>query len=297
MCLLFGKNPFVGSISDTGNLSQIYLDGVLDVSVAKSLNVSSTDLNIGSTGTLNFFLGSMLDIRLYDGILDSTAVSALYSAGPETSSALEATMYTHVADLTWDAVSGATTYKITKNENGAGEEDVDDTITETLITVANLTPGTPYEFKLYTDLDLINDELSVTDSTPSIDPTSVGDLLVRFSNNLVDLKAFSGTAVDEIDSTLRDVLVTGDEVVTSLGNTVFVADSETLDVPRIGANILTPFDALSGSTQSATVEFEDISTNEITYDESSNEVISDSTNYPVGSYFVTGSYKVRVKEF
>ena len=292
-------NHVTAVFSDGGNSSQIYINGTLSVSTVKSVNTAASyPLYIGFYGenSINYLTGCMTDMRFYDDLLDSTAILALYNDGPEVAASLGAVMYTHVADLTWDAVSGASTYRITSDENSSGEVDVDDTITGTSITVPNLVPGTSYEFKLYSDLDPLVSALNTTDSTPAVDATSVQSLLTRFSNNLVELSSISTNALNDIDSSLRDVLSTGEVLETSIGETVFVADTDTLIIPSIGVSVLTPFDELAGSSQQATVTLSDSSTNVVTYDETTNEIISNGENVPVGSYTVIGGYKVSVKE-
>lgn len=286
----------------TGNLSKIYINGVESQNVSNGKNIntnSNAPLYIGRYGEVASSVGltgCMVDMKFYDDFLDDAAILALYTAGPDVAPSLDAVMYTHVADITWDAVSGASTYRITSDENSSGEVNVDDGITGTSITAKNLVPGTSYEFKMYSDLDPLVAVSTTTGSTPVVDATSVESLLTRFSNNLVDLADSSSMALDDINSSLRDVLSTGEVVQTSLGDTVFVEDSDTLAIPPIGANVLTSFDGSLGSSQIATVTLDDASTNIITYDETTNEIISNGTNVEVGSYTVIGGYKVSVKE-
>lgn len=285
--------------NDTGNLSQIYVNGSLSVSGSKTVNTASGyDLYIGLYGEIGneYLMGCMLDMRFYDSALDAAAILSLYNAGPEVANSLEAVMYTHIADLTWDPISGASTYAVTQDENSSGEIEIANSISETSLTAINLTPGTPYEFKIYTDSSPLVSDLSLSTSTPVVDSTSVDALLTRFSNNLVDLSESSESAIEDIDSTLRTVLDTGDVVETSLGETVFVSDSESLLIPSVGGNVLTPFDENAGTGQTTTILFDDTSTNIFTYNEATNELISDGSSFPVGSYTVVGKYKVTVSE-
>ena len=286
----------------TGNLSKIYINGVESQNVSNGKNIntnSNAPLYIGRYGEVASSVGltgCMVDMKFYDDFLDDAAILALYTAGPDVSPSLDAVMYTHVADITWDAVSGASTYRITSDENSSGEVNVDDGITGTSITARNLVPGTSYEFKMYSDLDPLVSVSTTTGSTPVVDATSVGSLLTRFSNNFVELSESSSMAIDDINSSLRDVLSTGEVVHTSLGETVFVEDSDTLAIPSVGASVLTPFEASLGSSQIATMTLDDASTNIVTYDESTNEIIYDGNNVAVGSYAIIGGYKMNVKE-
>ena len=293
-------NHVTAVFHDAGDLSQIYINGTLAVSAQKGLSTSPNyPLYVGYYGEerRNHFKGCMTDMRFYDDALDAAAILALYSDGPATPPTLESVMYTHVADLTWDAVSGASSYRITAgDESVAGEVVVDLSASGTSATVPNLAPGNSYEFKLYTDLDPLVSAASTTDSTPAVDATSVESLLSRFSNSLVLLSIFSSAALGDINSSLRDALSTGEVVGTKLGETIFVQDSDTLTIPSVGAAVLTSFDASAGSSQTATVTLSDSSSVVVTYDETANEIAANGSIVAVGSHAVVGGYKVSVRE-
>lgn len=98
---------------------------------------------------------------------------------------------------------------------------------------------------------------------------------MRSSNDLTGISVYSVDAVDSIESTFRDVLATRDVLVTSLGDTTFlVADS--------GNRVCTPFEQSAGTL---TVTFNEVDTTS-SHHEKNNEVVSDSTSYPVEGYFV-----------
>lgn len=110
--------------------------------------------------------------------------------------------------------------------------------------MAFITPDSSYVFSLYTDLNLISPIKSSIFFTPSVDTVSVTSLVSRLSN---DLTSLSETALDEIQSSLRDVFTTGDLVTLPTGQYVFVEDAGTVEnVP--GYDMLTSFDASSASS-------------------------------------------------
>ena len=66
-----------------GSTSIIYIDGVSAASLSVGLNTStSDDLFIGQANPGEYLNGILSDFRFYDGVLDATAVSDIYAAGP-----------------------------------------------------------------------------------------------------------------------------------------------------------------------------------------------------------------------
>lgn len=111
-----------------------------------------------------------------------------------------------------------------------------------------------------------------------------------------DLTLLNETALDHIDPLLNAVLRTGEVVNTPIGETIFVADAESLVISDVNELVLTPFQNSDGSGQSVSIVLPDASTKTISYDETTNAVVSESTNFAVGTYFVVGGLKVNVKE-
>ena len=202
-----------------GSTSIIYIDGVSAASLSTSAVNTSTsdDLFIGQANPGEYLNGILSDFRFYDGALDATAVSDIYAAGPLDINLLSVTMYTNVADISWGAVSGATTYTLTEKKDAGDDVVIADAISETTFTSYNLTPGSSYEYNLYTDLDLVTPESTIIDTALSVNTMSVTGLLTRLSN---DLSILDTSSIDDIELELRNILDTGDEVVlnNSTGN-------------------------------------------------------------------------------
>lgn len=273
----------------------LYVDGVLEITAARPLNTqTSSDLVIGSLNsnlTTSPYTGCQLDFRLYNGALDATAIADIYAAGPHDRNLISATMYTHLADITWSAVSGATTYTLTQTEDSGDPVTIVYDTTDLTFTSYNLTPGSSYEYNLYTDLDLLIPESTTTESALAVDTTSVTDLMIRLGN---DLTLIDEISVDDIESELRNVLSTGDEVSFASGGSIFVQDADTIEfIP--GKDVLTPFVPILTS-QAVTVTTAEGDSSAISYNQILNQVTVDSTILDIGQYAVVGKYKVKVIE-
>ena len=279
-----------------GTTSKGYLDGVQGFSVAKSLFTVATDLGIGidpTGGSTIQYNGYMTDYRIYDDALDATAVGTLFSTGPSIGFTLSATMYTHLADLTWGTVSGATNYTITQTEDAGPETTIVSETVDSVVTYETL-PGSAYIYNIYSDLDLVTPAATISETADLVTTVTVQELLTRISN---DLTTLTETALVEIDGELRNALTTGDVVLTDEGNATFVSDADTLTLPPgYIEKVLVPFDTSSGASQTVTITLPDASSEVFTYDDGADEVISGAVNYAVGEYFKSGTYKVTVTE-
>ena len=293
----------VAITADSGT-SKGFLDGVQEYSESKSLSTAVTDLGIGidTTGGSTFrYDGYLLDYRVYDAALDVTALGVIFAAGPEVGFFITATMYTHLADLEWGGVvDGASTYTVTQTEDAGPETIILDAVTDSLIVITSDTlPGSSYVYSIYSDLDLVTPAATTAETADLVTTLTVQNLLTRISN---DITTLTETAATEIDGELRNALVTGDVLVTDIGDATFVSEGGTLALPFGPVEkVLLPFDmgALPVDEQTVTITLPDASSEIITYDETApgeGEVISNMTNYAVGEYFKSGTYKVTVTE-
>ena len=255
-----------GSIS-ASSLSSITLTGET-VSYIQILGPSNTgpNLNVLSTG------------------------SSTYNITTELS--FEATTYTHLADLTWPEISGATEYTIRQIQDGSDEEDV--LKTSLLLGTVELENSSLYVFNLYSDLDLINLHATLSVTPETVSDASVATLMTRIGN---DMSIFENqTVLDEVESTFSNVLSTGDLVTLPSGLiSTYVENSDTLTVETLNltnpSRILTGF-STSGTNQEISVTLPDSTTATLIYDELLNEVNS----VAVGSKLVLNGYVATVKE-
>jgi len=290
----------VAITADSGT-SKGFLDGVQEYSEGKSVSTDVTDLGIGidTTGGSTFqYDGYLLDYRVYGAALDVTALGVIFAAGPEVGFFIKATMYTHLADLEWGGVvDGASTYTVTQTEDAGPETTILDAVTDSSIVITSDTlPGSSYVYSIYSDLDLVTPILTINETADLVTTLTVQNLLARISN---DITTLTETALTEIDGELRNALVTGDVLVTDIGDATFVSDAGTLALPFGPVEkVLVPFDTGEGGSQTVTITLPDETDEILTYVVSpgEGEVISDGVNYAVGEYFKSGTYKVTVTE-
>lgn len=281
------------AITYDGSTITLYVNGVSAGSNTTTLVTGTSDLTIGSIGNSFRFVGEMSDFRIYDGVIDAATVAALYIDGPNGDvPRLSVTMYTHLADLEWEEVDGASSYTVTSSRDSGPEETLV-TTPNTTHEELNLTPDSSYEFKVYSDLDPVEPAYTTTSLALTLNAVNVDSFIDRLGN---DLTLVNDTTLGEIEPFFNSVLTTGEVVNTSIGSTVFVENSGTVTIDEPEEVFLTSFEETLGTGQNITVVLPDTSNSVIGYDESVNEVTSASTNYPVGSHFVLGGRKVTVKE-
>ena len=281
-----------------GTTLTVYINGVLETTAAVSpMDPTSTGwfaIGYPTNTTAGTYDGRMSDFRVYDDALDSSAVSQLFSDGPNPPVPdLVLTAYTHLIDIEWLVFTGASTYHLKYIKDSGTEQDLT-TTAELSYTAMNPAPGYSYEIRVYTDLDLGTPVYTETTVTPIVDSTSVDNLMQRLDNNLTLL---SSEAVGQIDTLLSTVLATGDTVITSVGITTFVQNNEIFTLPDVQKEaLLTSFDQSSGAGQSVSVVLPDSSTTVVSYDEISNEVEVGGTSYAIGTSFISGGVKVTTED-
>ena len=279
---------------DSSSTMKTYINGVNDINVSTpGINTGSGDLSLGRdpiNSNLNEFEGYMLDYRAYDTALDLADITTIYNDGPRDlyKVNLEATMYTHLADIVWSSISNASTYTLTQTVPG-GEITILDNSTELLFTTTALVPNTSYQFNLYTNLDLVTPAFTITETTPVIDATSSSELSTRMGNDFTDLGNFNP---EEIQAFLKDMFSTQDIVTMSSGKYVFVEDTDSINFVLNSdvEGILTPFEPSDGSGQNFTLD-----SSTVNYNETLNEVTIGSNTLSTGGSSVFNGYKVTMK--
>lgn len=273
---------------------KIYINGVLRGGYNKNLTLADTDMRLGDdiTDSSQNWGGRMLDVRAYDFPFTADNVTNLYNGGVlyENFTSLTATMYTHLADLSWIPLPNVSSYNLRRITNGGPEEEIRSSIAEGSYVLYDIIPSSSYVFNVYSDDDPTTPLASTTGTSPLVDTASTSLLMSRLSN---DLSVLPQSSIDEFDSLLRDVLQTGDKVTLKNGEEfVFVEDSGALIAV---SNVLTPFSQTSGSSQAITLNVNG-NDKSISYDETKNEVTLDGVTAGSGEYFVLDNYKVVVEE-
>lgn len=202
------------------------------------------------------------------GVVEGVTTYRIVTRG--TASTLSVQMYKSAADLTWDSVPGASTYTLTQTLVTNGLESVAADETEQLsFTTRRLLPGSSYQFKLYTDLDLMN---------------PVGTI--------------SGTTL-AADVSLNDVFETGDSIklnipgFRSMGGAKFVRRGGRVEYTP-GVPLAFAFDPDSGPGQSATLGLTGDTDVTVSFDEGTSEVSVDGVTCAVGGYVVVDGKKMSV---
>ena len=209
---------------------------------------------------------------------------------------ISAEMYTHLADLTWDSVSGATTYRVTQQQDGGTETDVitDSTDLTGTVFVEN---GSTYVFSLYVDSDITSTAVTATVTPSVVSEASVTLLSARLSNDftLLDENAIIEIE-DHISSSLTHLDTVNTRVSTGTGETKFestyLGPSEITSVDE--GSYMFSFTDATGAGQTTTMVTPDAVSNEITYDNINSEITFDGTNYAAGTSFIIGGMRAIV---
>ena len=276
------------AMATSGGTTILYINGIAQTTVSNTLGTvnSSNPYKYlgGSTGGF-YFLGNMSDFRIYDYQLSGTELLDIYSGGPDLT-IFESVPYTHAIELTW--------YVLISTDVKVKQDNVDIyTGVDTSYVTYNVVPGNTYSFDL---LDASDDSvlLSISVTTPSLSSTSVADFLEYMSN---DLTSLSSTIRGEIDEYLGSSLTHLDRIKTRVTNGRLSTDSYMTFIGRdqvinVGTGkYLLPFSPVDGSGQSTSINLMNV-----TYNESSDQVILDGEELSTGNYIANGIYKITVLE-
>lgn len=222
----------------------------------------------------------------------SASPTLVYDDMEPATGSITATSYTHICDLSWDAVSGATSYRLTQTPDGESETTILDSSSALLYNALNLSPNTSYTFNLYTNLDTETPVYTVTETTPSISSASVLSLLTRITN---DITSLSDTAVSEIEVILSSILSTDDVLTTSLGDAIFIANSGSFVSSGEAQNVLTPFQTSLGPGQSINITLGSI-VYTVNYDNATDKITFNGSKYSIGDDLVIGNYRINIRD-
>lgn len=230
-------------------------------------------------------------------VLSNVTTSSTYTITTiEPVPVIEATMYTHLADITWDEISGVSAYRITQSQDGGTETDIitDTTDLSGSVFVENTSS---YVFSVYTDDSQIVSAISTTYTPSIINEASVTLLVSRLSN---DLTSLTETAILEIEDHISSSLTHLDNVKTRVStgtgetvlDSIYLGGSETTSVEE--GSYLFSFTDATGSGQTTTMVTPDSVVNEITYNETTSDIIFDGTSYGPGESFIMGGLRAVV---
>lgn len=271
------------------------------VSSAKTVNVPTrVEFDLPESNTVEyatFFKQSSSEAYIDDSltVLDSD-VSAVYDytgTNQKFPAPIQVIMYTVLADIIWTAIPAASSYRLTYVKDAGVEVELVASTTGTQTIVHKIVPGSSYEVRLYTDLDLLTPARSVSGVAPLVDVTSVGDVMHRIGN---DLTLLPDESISLIAQYIPSSTTTGTKITTVLGKASVVRNSDNITIPSAGGALLTEFSDSLGSEQSITVTLPDASSTTLSYVDANDTILAESVEYGAGEYFVVGEYKVEVQK-
>lgn len=284
------------AITYDGTDVTIYVNGVQKSTTSYVAN-SSGSMQVGYVG-INpsfplYFEGLMSDFRVYDVALSPSEIFSLFTGPTFTFTPWS----THV-ETEWINITGATSYRLTK-DSGSGESIAVDNTTSSNGVFHNLVPNTTYTWKLYYSTDGTNYIFFGEDSTSTLSDTlENSNLTIFLTNGVYDLSFLNNTTFTILNKYINSSLTTGDKIVYNfpgLNETklTVVTRGSTSTIPE-GEAILFPFDQSDGSSQSSTLELSDTSTVLVSYDDSTNTINIEGEIYGIGDYFVLDGMKATV---
>lgn len=285
-----------------GATAKMFVNGVLGDTDTVTMNTLADLHSLGATyGVGTGFQGRMCDYRIYDSALTDAEIASIHTTGPVLAVTLDVTMYTHIAQLSWADVSGASSYEIRMVEDGGDEEVVGTNLTNTELIVYDLLTGSTYDFTLYSNLDpnVVASNMGI--SPPVLDATTSDNTLTFLGN---DLTLVDESTVAGLQPFLGSFLLTEEQITSRVeyrgilnkkSSISFVKDSETISIVT-NSTVLTPFVFGGSSGQSVNLELSDTTSTPVTYDESTGSITVNSVVYPPGSRFVLDGKSVKVAE-
>lgn len=315
---LYGTTPVntgewfhvVNRFNDTGNVLDIYINGVLEISESKALSTRDTDFEIGGTteyGASLDYGGYIADFRVYGETISETDITALHVTGlndivPATVTYLM-TIVPRVLNMniSFDEITDASGYRLTYQEGTNDEVVYASNFTDRDQTILSLIPLTEYIVRLYTVENgfytLVEEQTSTTLSNDSAN-YEVADFLDGTTYDLSNLENTSSTFLSPV---IDSLLTTGDDVSLTLstGQTVvaeFVNIGDTVSVETNNV-ILAPFDTSNDPGQEVNLTLTDATNVIVSFNESTEAVTVDGTEYNIGDRFVLDGKKATLVEY
>ena len=230
---------------------------------------------------------------------DTTGLNVIESQGSGISfvddpySSIYVQAFAYIAVLAW--YGEASLYDVSSTATGFPEVFQVESSTN-LTAQFTIEPGTEYVFTVYGDGLLIGTSSPVT--SPAANGTSITDIVTYLEN---DLSSLDETALAGVIEYIGDALATTDQITARIhdsqsiksGLLTFVDAAETINITNL-SNLLTPF-TVGVASADITLEFSDnITTENVSYDQILDEITVDSTVYAVGDVFILDGKKVKV---
>ena len=281
---------------------KFYVNGSEIYSETGTLNSTIEPLFIGrlKNNSAFFFVGKMSDFRIYDGALDATEMSNLFSQGPNPPPPLEATPRVSTVTSIITPVTGAIAYRLTSQETGSPQENiVANNVTDLEQIVRQLRPETEYTIRLYSTEDgvvyTLADESVVTTLPNVAGNYDKNDYLI--TSGRFDISTLDSESTDLLSEVINDVFDTGDDIdVKVSGRTKkskFVNRGGTVDVTGAEA-VVAPFSTDGGSGQSISMTLSDSTSVSVAYNETTEDLAIGSDTYNIGDSLVLDGKKITI---
>ena len=275
---------------------RLYVDGVLYGSRIININTSHEKFIIGNDPRIGFdfaFNGYMLDFRVYDEALSSKFISDIYRDGPNPWNIV---MYSNGALIEWNCIHNY--HIIIKNEHGKILRKFN--VKGTYTNIYDLNDNEAYKFEIYDSHDKTKTIYERYVKTSTIDDNEVKNLIKFVSKDFTKIK---NNKVSKISKLLINNLNTNDTIKARVTfqnrvqkeKVTFVQNSESVNVSN-SSIILMPFLLGGNSEQNVEFKMDDLSTENVSYDELDNTVNVNSKKYSIGDKFILGGKTVRISE-
>lgn len=201
--------------------------------------------------------------------------------------------------VSFGAVAGAISYKATIEETSTGVvQTVETGFTEPELNIKSLKPNTEYVVKVFTTTDGTQYDLHLqgASSTP---PNTADNYMVNDfddSRGGFDLTNLSTTDISLMSSFFNDLFSSGDKISIPIANgktvsTKFVKRGESATIEN-GLSLSISFDADAGSGQAASLTLSDSSIVAIVYDETTEALTINGSDYASSDHFILDGKKV-----
>ncbi|CAM9897295.1 unnamed protein product [Chrysoparadoxa australica] len=298
LCMNGNVQGGTGVGNNTGTLNNAYFSTTFGMTYDGAAPTVDPHLTFTSLDSLPTFSAESLLIELspegipfWTYVLDEVADLPMYGGTPSVP-----TLYLSVsavyANVSWSAVDGATSYRITVVPEGRPAFTLE-TATPSAV-LSNLPPGTTFHGNVYYSTGGgFESHLEVSFTTPAFSGAEVATAFASVKQG----DTYDLTVVDDVSefiSRVRTELQGGEKValpITFRGQKVnrvatFVEAGGTAEVDD--DVLFMPFDAGEGAGQSVTLEFPDNSSKVVTFDEAEERIVVDSVSYSPGERFILG---------
>lgn len=202
--------------------------------------------------------------------------------------------------VSFAAVSGALSYRLTIQETGSSVATVSTGFTDLSVSANNLTPETEYTLRLFstTDNSVYTQQYEDTVTTLANIPGNHAPSDFENKDGIYDISGNNTGTMSLLSTVINDVFTTGDEIVVSLpiGGTrtsTFVNQGDSYPIEN-ESSLIIPFNADAGPSQTVFMILSNSSSVSVVYDEVGETVNVGGTVYSSGDSAIVDGRKMTV---